>query len=379
MVLYVPKFDTSLMPIHTYDLSEIPRVPLCELEGWGVRYDSAEDFLEIERRQRKGYEKEWVASEGQQMQTVSDASIKAGFGDIPQVLRDAAGVVTRHIVDQRLEEGEKTINILDNGCGPGLSAKTVFSHLSDYGKEAVRFLLLDPSPGKLKDAEKNLKGTGMRYKILPAMSDYDMVNHIKPGFLDIIVNVAGGKHHALVAAWSAYKSRLKKGGFFLSEDWDADFWKTIIVYDLCMSFDWPDKEKFDHEFRKTYLNKLSLDDYRKLAYPQDPVDAQGINDMGGFWTGYGMLEIANKEPKENSIWIPEGHMHPRRVIGFMEAAGLRTDTEDIRKLLSKDLDIHYKIGRKGEIKEGSRRLKTNPHYICPDSSLWSQTIGQNDY
>jgi SAM-dependent methyltransferase len=347
------------------------------LEGWNVRYDSAEDFREIERKQRKGYNREWVASEGQQMQTVSDASIAAGFGDIPQVLRDAAGVVTRYIVDQKLEKGERGINILDNGCGPGLSTKTVFNHLSDYGKEAVTFFLLDPSSGKLKNAEENIKGTGMRYKILPAMSDYEMVKYIEPEFLDIIVNVAGGKHHALVAAWRAYKSRLKKGGVFISDDWDVDFWKPIIVYDLCMSFDWPNKEKFDHEFRKTYLNKLSLEDYRKLAYPEDPVDLQGVNDMGGFWKGYGKVEISKHEPKENSIWIPEGHIHPRRVIGFMETVGLRTDTEDIRELLSKGLEIRYKVGREDGIKEGSRRLKTNPHYICPDSSMWSKTIGQN--
>lgn len=379
MALYVPKFDTSLMPIHTYDLSEIPRVPLCELEGWGVRYDTSKDLQEILRRDRIGYDKEWKASEGQQMQTVSDASIAAGFGDIPQVLREAAGKVGRCIIDGMLEEGKRRIKILDNGCGPGLSAKVFFESLSDYGKDVVKFYLLDPSPGKLKDAEKNLNGTGMNFTILPPSNDYKILENVEPKSLDIINNTAGGTHHNMLAPWHVYKEALKKGGFFIDADWCVDFWKPIIVYDLCMSFDWPNKDKFEREFRKTYLNELSLDDYRKIAYPKNPVDAQGINDMGGFWTGYGMLEIAKHEPRKNSIWPPEGHIHPRRIFEYMEATGLRTDTEAIRKLLSKGIEIRYKIGREGGIKEGFKVLDNNPHYINPDSSLWSQTIGQNCY
>ena len=380
MTLYLPEFDTELFPIHTSKF--LYRVNADMLLFWGVKYETAKDLADLIEMDRKAYNEEWTAGEESQMHTCTRASIQAGYEDLPHVIREAGASVISFVVNNSKEN----VTILDNGIGPGQCVEVLYNTLNEDDKDRVKILGLDPSDKKLADADNRLGKIGVNYQLLPPCNDYNALEHIDKESVDIIMCIAGGTHHSMISPWGVYRDVLKPGGFLVLSDWDVDSWYPIMVYDMCMGHgdvydgftdsEWPNKDEFDEKFVNTFLDKRSLDSYRELAYPTDEKDLQAVRDMGAFWTSYGKLNIAKKIEKNDAIWIPEGHIDPKRKIKQATMAGFNANSPDIERILSERMEIDYKIKRDGQMKEGSLPFEANPHNIVPDSTLWNVVILQ---
>jgi hypothetical protein len=330
---------------------------------------------------RKAYKDEWLQGEGAQMDNVTKASQEAGFGPITKVLHSAGARICSYLC----ENSDDKVVILDNGAGPGYSARAVVDALGQKEKSRVKFILLDPAEKKLAEAKSRI-GSDVECEVLPPCSDYEVFGKtdLKPGSADILLNVAGGKHHNMLAPWDVYNRLLKKGGYFVDVDWNVDCWRPAIVYDMMNSWNWEGKEETLSRFMETFISKFTgsrerdLDICRKRDYPKEPMDLQAVKDMMSFWTGYGALELRSGGQGTNAIMWPEGHTHAFRLMSFMRGAGLKTDTSGIRKMIGDGLEIEYDVIRSGKELTGKRTLIDFPHDICPDTSLWSINVGQKE-
>ncbi len=377
MTLYIPKFDVKGIPA----AFPLYRVPLQETGKWGIRYDNASDLKKLLEMDRSLYKKEWEMGKGAQMDNVTKASEEAGFGPMTKVLQKAGGALCSYLCDKI--DGE--IVILDNGAGPGQSARKVADSLTNREKSRVKILLLDPSGEKLAEAKRAL-GTEIEYEALPPCSDYEALEktNLKPGEVDIVLNVAGGKHHNMLAPWGLYKDILKQNGYFVDIDWNTDCWRPAIVYDMMDSWEWEDKEEILKGFADMFIPELTgnkemdLELARKRDYSENELDAQAVKDMISFWTGYGRFELKSGAQGKHAIFWPEGHMNSKKILEYMTTAGLNPNSDDLKRMKSEGLEIDYSVIRGGSLKEGKTKIKDFPHNICPDTSLWSINIGQKE-
>ena len=339
MLKYV-RHDESLLPM---PMGSPARTPDYARSAWGLP-----PFID-EETVVKLYGAEWAEGNEWQLELVSQASKRGGFGDNAALLRQKTAEVVRVATEECPVGGE--LLILDVGAGPGVSALTVWQELSVAVQSRVRFLLLDPSRGSLESARKAMEKHGISHEIICDV-DLNMGQHIAEGRVDILIGVAAIHHHSAIP-FDLYCRMLKPGGIAVFADWHNSIWEDPArVYQFLEAFDWP---------RKKEGLKNWLEVYPQAGRPKgesySPADRQANLDIIRFWQGY--LEIIReRDVGPNAIWPLEGHRPVERYVEEMQKAGFVLESSSIKKILERGI------------------LASNPHQLLPDSRLLMATVGE---
>lgn len=326
--------NEALMPM---TLGSPFRVPHYAYSNWGLVYGS-------EEQADAAYKAEWEAGNAGQLGLVSKATIEAGFGDFPDLLRKETAKIVASLLQNR--PADQPITILDIGAGPGSSALEIYKSLPDRFKLVTTIILLDPSAGALKTGEELMKQNEIKYKIVNG-SDSDELPKMKKSSVDIVTGIASVHHHAKIP-FDLYKNVLKIGGSAVFADWHQSIWEHPgSVYEFLKRFDWPKKEKGLKNFLEIYPEAKNAP-----PSPKSPEDRKAIEQITQFWLAYKRIsDAANLGP--NAIWPHEGHRPVKRYVEEMKNTGFSMDTLDTRRVMMR-----------------------NPYQILPGSSLLQLTVGQ---
>lgn len=333
-----PRFhDEALMPVR---MGTPYRVPDYAYPNWGLSYRG-------EGQADAAYRAEWGAGNAGQLALVTQATIEAGLGDYPELLRKKTAEVVSGIMAERTEP----IRILDIGAGPGRSALMVYDALPPDARTGTEITLVDPSSESLDEASGLFSSQGIEFQILPG-SDSEVLPNLDRGTFDVVTGVASVHHHARIP-FEMYYRVLQDGGFLVLADWHQPLWEHPgSVLQFLEQMDWPRKEEGLEEWLRVYPNASSAP-----PLPKNPADRQAIVEITKFWKAYQRISReANLGP--NAIWPLEGHRPVGRYVLAMRQAGFDFETQAVRELI-----------RAGVIDR-------NPHQIRPDSSLLQVTIGQ---
>lgn len=316
--------NEALMPM---TLGPACRVPDYAYPNWGLVYEG-------EGQANAAYQREWAAGNAGQLGLVSKATIEAGFGDFPELLRRETAKTVAALLKDR--EDDQELRILDIGAGPGLSALAVYEALRPRLKSRTTMILVDPSKGSLETAAQLMRDRGIKFEILTGI-DSDVLGSVEPGSVDILTGVASIHHHAKIP-FKKYQEVLKAGGFAVFGDWHQSIWEHPgSVYEFLKRFSWPEREKGLRNFLEIYPEAKSVP-----LFPKSPEDRKAVEQITQFWLA--CKRIANGANLElNAIWPLEGHRPVGRYVEGMEEVGL-------------------KVGK--------------PRQILDDSSLLQVTVGQ---
>lgn len=315
--------DESLMPLI---LGSPYRVPDYAYPNWGLQYID-------ESNANQAYQAEWAVGDEEQLALVSRATILAGFGDYPELLRRTTASVVSNLVEQ--VKISSTLQILDLGSGPGKSAEAVYEALPADVRGKSEITLLDPSADSLQTAEELMERKGIKHRIVHCI-DSNMLGQIEPGSVDFITAVASIHHHARIP-FDIYSDVLKPGGFLVIADWHHSLWEhPYSVYRFLTNFNWPKREEGLEHWLKIYPQAY---DIPELSDKME--DRVAVEEITRFWLAY--KKIADEASLDhNAIWPLEGHRPVSQYIKGMQEAGLLTDV---------------------------------PHQLLPDSTLLMITVG----
>ncbi len=352
-MIIIPQHDESLMPIK---LGPMTRVPEYALRKYGIKWDSDYELRRVIDISEADYMAEWDSGTEEQMKLVSKASERAGFGDKPQMLREAAAKVVAYLA-QRIDG---RIVIFDHGSGPGYSAKVIFEHLGENEKDRVHIILLDPSRDKVFGTAKEvLKKLGLKYRkkeggfSLYADTDLNSLRYVEPGTVDFFVGVASIHHHAHIP-FELYYELLKDGGILVSADWHNSVWEEPRRYlEFLEGFDWPKKREGLKHFQEVYPQAAI-----PIPEPLREEDRKANEQIRDFWVGYHEILIEEGEQGKNAIQPSEGHRPVERYRDQMKLVGFETDSEEIRDLITDGI------------------IDSNPHQLVPGTTLWMEIVGK---
>lgn len=335
--------DESLMPMR---MGSPFRTPFHSLGNWGLQPLPEQRVVEL-------YQLEWENGDAGQLGLVTQASVKAGFGDYPEILRMATGqVVGEHLKNQPSIE---PISILDLGAGPGRSSLAVYRSLPENLKEWAELILLDPSAGSLQDAKGFFNGEIKNYRTVHG-TDLQIPYFFEDESVDVITAVASIHHHSKIPS-TTYYDALKPGGIMVLADWHNSVWEhPASVMEFLEQFDWSKKKQGLANWQEAYPKAK-----QPALAPKDPFDQQANSDIKGFWGGYNLILKERGELGNNAIWPLEGHRPVGRYIEELQAVGFSTNTPDIHRLIS------------------SGAISSNPHRLLPNSSLLQITVAQKPY
>lgn len=338
-----PRFhDENLMPII---MGSPYRVPDYAYPNWGLTFQDEGPAL-------AEYRREWEAGTAAQLQLVTTATIEAGLGDYPELLRRKAAEVTAKLLNSHHTEGAK--KILDLGSGPGLSTLAVYKALPRDLQRITRMLLLDPSDESLLAAGRLLNQNSVRYTPHSG-TDLDIPTFFKPHSIDVITAVASIHHHAQIPFGTYYRA-LKPGGFMVIADWHQPLWEhPISVLRFLENFDWEKKAEGLSHWLEVYPQAQGI-----LPLPEDPMERNAIEQITLFWLAY--AEIAKRSNLgPNAIWPLEGHRPVAKYVEGLEEARFSLDTPDIRRVVNS-----------GKI------ITATPHQVLENSTLLQVTIAQKE-
>lgn len=336
-----PKFhDENLMPV-TMGLPY--RVPDYAYPNWGLTFQDEGPAL-------AEYRREWEAGTAAQLQLVTTATIEAGLGDYPELLRRKAAAVTAKLLGTR--DPEEAVKILDLGSGPGLSTLAVYEALASKLQRNTRMLLLEPSMESLQAAGQLLDRYPLRYT--PHVgTDLDMLTFFRPHSIDVITAVASIHHHAQIP-FDIYYRFLKPGGFLVIADWHQPLWEHPgAVLRFLQNFDWDKKEEGLTHWQKVFPQAEDLP-----PFPEDQMEKEAIEQIILFWLAYAEI-AARSNLGSNAIWPLEGHRPVKKYVEGLHAARFSLDTPDIRRVLN-----------------GGKLMSTNPHQVLTNSTLLQITVAQ---
>lgn len=288
------EIDDSRMPLR---LGSALRVPSYAYSNWGIHDHEAD----LRRLSEEAYSAEWADGSPRQMQYVSDAMQRAGYGDFPQVLRKAnASAVSRLI-----KKFPGNVVIADVGAGE--STVTIFDNLEDEDRNRVHLTLIEPSLKRIKAAAAKLKMRGFNDFDLMVGSDLEALQQL-PVRPQIISYVATLHHHAYLdrPAETLYRA-LPAGGFLTIADWHNPMWEhPNRVYKFLQSLQWETKEKdleaFAEAFPKACGNAPNIN---------DPYQRKAMRLIQDFWRGWVAIRREAVERGEldqrDEIFMLEGH------------------------------------------------------------------------
>ncbi len=237
-------FDDSRMPLR---LGSVLRVPSYAYGAWGIRGDDAE----LRKLSDEAYRVEWESGSPMQMQYVTDATARAGYGDFPQMLRNASANAIRGIVS-----GKKgKIKILDVGAGK--STVTIFDGIGKNDKNRVAIYMLEPSAERLENAVAELNKRGLKsgrdYFAING-TDMEIPQKFVPSTMDIVSYVATLHHHAFLDTPLSYVYDITKpNGHLVVADWHNPMWEhPNRVYNFLRKLDWDTKKSDLRNFVQAY-------------------------------------------------------------------------------------------------------------------------------
>jgi len=320
MDVYIPEFDESNLSEHLITLGSPLRVPSYAFPSWRI----AGNELKLRSESEESYDSEWKSGSPRQMQYVTDTTMRAGYGDFPQLLREE----TAKSVSEMVRKEKERVAILD--IGAGVSTVVLFDGLNENDKNRVYLTLLEPSEEKVEDAARELNERGASYKVIVG-KDLDIPYKIRPESQNIITAVASIHHHAyLDRPFRIIYDAIKRNGSFITADWHNSMWEhPERVYRFLQEFDWPGKEQDLKDFKNAYMK--GIDPAPKLTGIEEYT-----NDMiRTFWKNWIDVRKEAMEKGEfdsrDDIWMLEGH---RPVEGYAEEMRrIGFEIEDIYQLL----------------------------------------------
>lgn len=327
----------EVLPQHNESLMPIPMGPSCRVPDYAYpdwRQHPYRPFIDGPMSEA-AYQAEWAAGNAGQLALVSQATIQAGFGDFPELLRQAAASAVREVIQD--SHFTNLIRILDIGAGPGLSALATHVKLPNRLREKTTFALLEPSFSSLLTAADLMEKHDIKYQPYYGI-DLRELGFMKPNSVDIVTAVASIHHHAKIP-FEKYYDVLKPGGYLVIADWHHPIWEhPYRVFRFLANFDWPKKEKGLMNWLDTYPEAWQVP-----PVVENPADRQAIEQITKFWLAYKEItEAAALGP--NAILPLEGHRPVERYVGAMKKAGFH--------------------------------LESSPRQLLPDSSLLMLTVGQ---
>ncbi|MBI4177204.1 MAG: class I SAM-dependent methyltransferase [Candidatus Aenigmarchaeota archaeon] len=290
------RIDDSKMPIR---LGSALRVPSYAYEAWGIRGDPAE----LRKLSEEAYTVEWENGSPRQMQYVSDAMKRAGYGDFPQMLREAnAGEVARLV---RARKGP--VNICD--VGAGLSTVTIFDGLDDNDKNRVWITMIEPSRDRLMSAAETLQRKGFRNYTPVVGTDMQKLAETPWGSKPHVVSYVAAIHHHsdLEPPIKLVYDVLADDGHLVVADWHNPMWEhPNRVYGFLKTLDWKTKDRDMGAFVEMFPNAIV-----DAPLIRDPYEARAMRMIQSFWKGWGLVRTdaikrGEFEPRDD-IFMLEGH------------------------------------------------------------------------
>ncbi|MDO8503777.1 MAG: class I SAM-dependent methyltransferase [bacterium] len=302
----LPTFhDELLMPL---TIGSPFRVADYAYPNWGLQYSGEQQAL-------AAYKTEW-STDATRMAQVTQATVAAGLGDYPQLLRHETAKTVHDIVQRHHQIGDSRI-ILDIGSGPGLSALEVYQHLPAGAKERTTVWLLDPSTRNLDAAMALMEQNNIRNSELFEGTDSEILPQFKEGSVDMITAVASVHHHSQIP-FGEHLRVLKLGGFAVYADWHQPIWEHPgSVLKFLQAFDeaeWPNREEGLRHWVEVYPQAKDAP-----SLPDNPVDIKAIEGITNFWRAY--ARIVNSEGVGNELWPLEGHRPVQKYVDAMTEAG----------------------------------------------------------
>jgi len=300
-MIYVPQHNEYLMPIR---LGSVLRCPYASWDNWGIGRGAKETSKILDRSEGE-YRKEWDLGTPEQHKIVADASIRAGFGDHNQKLRQAVAQYAAQVAN----DYPRGMRILDVGAGAGDSAIAVASALPEGYRGKVRITLLEPAANPLRTASGKMTFSGVKYNCVNT-TDTQIPGAFEPGSYDVVTGVASIHHHARIP-WEIYLDALKSGGRMVVGDWHNGVWiDSAKVYTMLERLGCGEEGLRD--FQRTYV----------VDGMKSPL-TQADTDIMDFWKGYQTLLEERGEQGRNAIWPLEGHRPVDMYLNEMEDAGFR--------------------------------------------------------
>lgn len=314
-----------LMPIK---MGSPRRVPSYAYRNWNLPYQG--EYIAT-----LAYKAEWQEGTAAQLGLVSQATLKAGFGDYPELLRQK----TAEVVASKLA-GANSTTLLDIGAGPGQSTLAVYNALPPRLKGLFSAILVEPSIQALKTAELVMAEHNITAKTLPG-TDLETLGGIESSSVDVLIAVASVHHHADIPFWE-YAKVLKPGGLAVFADWHHDIWEhPARVLKFLERFDWPAKSRGLANWIETYSPQSLEDPDKDLQLTPEELTAR--EQITRFWLAYKELaDTANLGP--NAIWPLEGHRPVARYIQNLQSAGFVVDSS--QQLLPNSNLLMVTIARK---------------------------------
>ncbi len=290
--------DDSRMPLR---LGSALRVPSYAYRNWGITGGDAE----LRSLSDEAYRIEWEAGSPRQMQYVTDAIVRAGYADFPQMLRNANAAAISKLA--KLTEGK--LRILDIGAGK--STVAIFDRLDSNDKDRVELTLLEPSAERLEAAASDLEKRGLaRNKGYVALQgrDLDIPWLIEPASMHIASYVAALHHHAYYdRPLQNVCAALAEHGSLVVSDWHNPMWEhPNRVYKFLQTLEWDTKEKDLRAFVQQFPNASN-----GTLFAGSRNESQAMRQIQHFWSGW--MEVRKEaaergelDPRDD-ILVLEGH------------------------------------------------------------------------
>ncbi len=289
------EIDDSEMPVR---LGSALRVPVHAYRVWGIRGYP----VGLRKLSEEAYTVEWENGSPRQMQYVSDAMKRAGYGDFPQMLREANAKEVARLVRAR----KGSVNICD--VGAGLSTVAIFDGLEENDKDRVSITMIEPSRERLMSAVETLHKKGFRNYTPIVGTDMQKLtgaSHRKP---HVISYVAAIHHHSdLEPPMKIVYKVLENAGHLVVADWHNPMWEhPNRVYEFLKTLDWKTKNVDLSQFIEIFPNALV-----PAPIIKDPYEARAMRMIQSFWKGWGSIRMdaiarGEFEPRDD-IFMLEGH------------------------------------------------------------------------
>ncbi len=335
--------------IETYlplEFGSAARTPDYAHEAWGIVTPDEPTVVRL-------YQEEWeTLGNERKLQSVSQASLEAGFDNYPELLRQKTAEVAGALVRDYDPGG--AFRLLDIGCGPGLSTLAVYQALPSHLQKMAEIVLVEPSETSLLIAATALEKHGAKSIVLVKGVDLDLDAYIEDGSVDLITATASIHHHAKIP-FEKYKNAQKQGGFTVIGDWHNSVWEhPYRAYELLRRFPpTPYREVMLQKWLEWYPNAQ-----KQIPEPENPADRKANQDIMNLWLAYERLLREHEEFGRNAIWPLEGHRSVERYVNDMRAVGFETDSPEISQLVDEGI------------------MTANPYLLLPDSRLLMVTVGQ---
>ncbi len=274
------------------------RVPSYAYRNWGVCGDEAE----LRGLSEAAYRDEWEGGSPKQVQYVSSAITRAGYGDFPQLLRDANAKAIAGLV----KKFDGSVVIADMGAGE--STVAIFDSLDPNDRDRVHFTLVEPSLKRVTAAAKKLRARGcIDYDIANAadLEAFSYPYSIKP---QIISYVATLHHHAFYDTPLQFAcAALPKDGVLTVADWHNSMWEhPNRVYRFLQTLEWNMKERDLRTFVQQFPNAAD-----ETPFTDYPAEAEAMRQIQHFWGAWAAVRKEAVERGEfdphDDILMLEGH------------------------------------------------------------------------